>query len=101
MTPQSRPHLTDILAAPDHTARVIARARKALAMANGEPWEPIPWAFRDRTCARCGTALARLVREPDGSLRCVMLAPCEHRAEMREAALRGEPVQIPQMKEVA
>jgi hypothetical protein len=79
----NRPHLTDLLAAPDHTARVIERARRV-----------IDWAFSDRTCAHCGSALAEMVVDTCG-LRCLNQAACDRRAEMREAALRGEPVQIP------
>jgi hypothetical protein len=85
--PQTSPDLTRLLAAPGHTARVIARARRV-----------IDWAFSDRTCCYCGSPFP-LVVDTCG-LRCLNQAACDRRAEMREAALRGEPVQIP-MGEVA
>jgi hypothetical protein len=82
MTPQNRPHLTNLVAAEDHTARVIERARRV-----------IDWAFSDRTCCYCGSPFP-LVVDTCG-LRCLNQAACDRRTEMREAALRGEPVQIP------
>jgi hypothetical protein len=83
----NRPHLTNLLAAPDHIQHVMERACAAMG-----------WPFAG-CCVRCGTALAEMVVDTCG-LRCLNQAACDRRAEMREAALRGAPVQIP-MGEVA